>query len=309
MEILLEKFPKKADLVEALGELLCIERPAVYRRIRSDVPFTANEVAIMAAKWNISLDDLVGIYSGQVAFQMSPINYYQPSTQDIINLINVTDRLNELKDMTNSEYFVVCNNLARSLSAGFRTLYKFNVFKWGYEFSNEPNIPFANIVIPQEIQDIVTSYSRNMKDMGTTSIILDHFLFDNLVREILFFHSIMLITDEEKEMLKQDLIALMNYLLEIANTGAFPETKNKVYLYISTLNVNTNYSYMITDKFRVCRIHAFNKYDIMSYNPEMVENFKLWMHMKKRTSVLISEVDEQSRVAFFLKLQSLIESL
>jgi hypothetical protein len=86
MEILLEKFPKKAELVEALHELLHIERPAVYRRMRSEVPFTAGEVAMIASAWNISLDDIMGIYSGKVAFQMFPFNYLNPSKNDIENL-------------------------------------------------------------------------------------------------------------------------------------------------------------------------------------------------------------------------------
>jgi hypothetical protein len=73
--------------------------------------------------------------------------------------------------------------------------------------------------------------------------------------------------------------------------------------------VNTNYSYIYTDNFKVCRIHAFNKYDIISYNLDMIEKFRTWMQMKKRTSILISEVDEKNRIAYFMKLRNLIESL
>jgi hypothetical protein len=205
---------------------------------------------------------------------------------------------------------VVCNNLSRSLAAGFNMLYKFNIFKWGYEFSNDTaNTPFSEIVIPEEVQNIAKQYYRNMKDVTRTYMILDHLLFDNLIDEIRFFHSIMLITDEEKEMIKKDLNNLMNYLSEVASTGCYPETKNKVYLYISTLNVNTNYSYFYSEQVKTCRVHAFNKYDIISYNPEMIETFKTWMQMKKRTSILISEVDEKNRITYFMKLQNLIESL
>jgi hypothetical protein len=310
MGILHEKFPKNTELVEELSTLLHIERAAVYRRVRNDVPFTADEIAKIAASWNISLDDIMGVYLGTVAFQMVPINYINPSEQDIINLQKRVKALETLKESPNSEYMVIANNLSRSLTTGFPSLSKFNIFKWGYEFSNEnTNIPFSQINISEEMQTITKQFYRNMKDAATTSIILDRMLFDNFVNEVLFFHSIMLITDEEKAMIKNDLNELMNYLSEVATSGCFPETNNKVYLYISTLNVNTNYSYIYTDHLKVCRIHAFNKYDIISFNHDMIETFRGWMQKKKRMSVLISEVDERNRIAFFMKLRNLIGSL
>ncbi|MCL1851114.1 MAG: hypothetical protein FWF70_06935 [Bacteroidetes bacterium] len=310
MEVLHEKFPKNNELVEELCTLLCIERPAAYRRIRNDVPFTAGEIAVMAANWGISLDDIVGIYSGKVAFQMVPINYTNPSSQDIINLQNRVRSLEALKEDPNSEYMVITNNLSRSMATGFDMLYKFNIFKWGYEFSNvDANTPLSDIVVSQEIHNIVRQFYQKMKDSVTTNIILDPMLFDNFVSEVLFFHSIMLITDEEKKIIKNELNNLIDYMIEVASTGCFPETKNKVYLYISTLNINTNYSYIYTDRFKVCRIHAFNKYDILSYNPDMIETFKTWMQKKKRTSILISEVDEKNRLVYFQRLRALIDSL
>jgi len=41
----------------------------------------------------------------------------------------------------------------------------------------------------------------------------------------------------------------------------------------------------------------------------MIENFKAWMQMKKRTSIQISEVDERSRIEFFTTQRRLIETL
>ena len=310
MHILHEKFPKNMDLVEELSALLYIERPAVYRRLKNSVSFTANEVAIIAAKWGISLDDILGIYSGKVAFQMMPVNYLQPTKQDLENLNDRVKALENLKKSPNSEFMVVCNNLSRSLASGFNSLYKFNIFKWGYEFATETgNVPFAEMVIPKEVHVVIKQFYSNMKEAATTNIVLDPMLFENFVREVLFFHSIMMLNDEDKEMIKEDLTNLMNYLQDVANTGCFPETNKKVYLYISTLSVNTNYSYVITEQYKICRIHAFNKYDIVSHNSEMVEIFKTWMLMKKRTSILISEVDEKNRVAFFVKLRQLIDTL
>jgi hypothetical protein len=59
----------------------------------------------------------------------------------------------------------------------------------------------------------------------------------------------------------------------------------------------------------MCRVHAFNMYDMISDNQEMLVNFKAWMLKKKRTSIQISEVDEKSRIEFFKRIKQLVDSL
>jgi hypothetical protein len=118
-----------------------------------------------------------------------------------------------------------------------------------------------------------------------------------------------LITEEEKEFIKKDIYALLDYLLEVANKGRFLEINNKVNLYISQINIDTNYSYLYTKSFKTCRIHVFNKYEIYSCDEEIVAQFRTWMQLKKRTSIQISEVDEKSRIEFFTRQRQLVDGL
>ncbi|MCL2289889.1 MAG: hypothetical protein FWC34_04190 [Bacteroidetes bacterium] len=309
MDILLEKYPKKAELVENLMDLLNIEREATYRRLRKEVMFPMYEIVKIAAAWNISIDEIIGVRSQKVCFQMQPMSYLEPSKEDVDFVRKRVQALELLRDSFDSEYMVACNNLSRSLSAGFEILYKFVVFKWSYEYCNSCNETFANIRIPEVLRKEVDKYHRNMKYVTNTSYILDNMLFENLIREIQFFHSILLITDEEKELIRKELHKLLDYLLEIANTGCFPETKNKVQIYVSMLNINTNYSYLYTGKTEMFRIHAFNMYDLINNNPEMIKNCKEWMQKKKRTSIQVSEVDEKTRIEFFTRLRQVVDSL
>ena len=310
INILLTKYPKKTQLAQALMDLLSIEREAVYRRLRKDVMFPADEMVKIASEWNISLDEIIGIHSGKVSFLLQPMNYIDPSDSEMKTFKKRVKSIEHLKTTPNSEYMVIFNNLSRSLSAGFKYIYKFNIFKWAYQYRNDKvNTKYAEIVIPSAVQHEVSNYYSLMKHVKNTSYILEHRIFEYLVRDIHFFHSILLITDEEKELIKQDLHALLDYLLEIANTGCFPETKNKVQLYVSMININTNYSYFDTDKLKTFRVHSFNLHDIYTFNPKMIGLFKGWMQLKKRTSLQISEVDEKSRIEFFMTQRQLVDSL
>ena len=98
-------------------------------------------------------------------------------------------------------------------------------------------------------------------------------------------------------------------MMEIANKGYYPDTQNKVNFYISNLHVDTNYNYVYTPEITLCFIHVFEKYEIYTLNAEMTANFKIWMQLKKRSSIQISEVDIRSRIEYFAKQRKLIDTL
>jgi len=307
MEILSKKYPKKNLLAEALMDLLCIEREAVYRRLRQDVMFTANEIVKIASAWNVSLDKIAN--SDKISFLMQPINYFDPSEEDLKYIRRMIKFIRGLKS-SDSEYMEICNKLPRSLNTGFPHIYKFYMFKWAYQYYNEgENVPYSQTVIPDTMLQIASDYYSAMENVANSHYIFDHNLFNYLVCDIQYFNSIQLITDEEKELIKNDLKTLLNYLSEVASLGYFPATRKNVGIYISQINIDTNYSYFSTKNFNMFRIHAFNKYETHTYDEDAILKFKNWMQLKKRSSVLISAVDEKSRVEFFTKQHQIIDDL
>jgi hypothetical protein len=307
LEVLAEKYPKKVHLTQALMDLLCIEREAVYRRLRKDVSFSVHEIVKIAAAWNLSLDRIGSINSGVIPFQMTPMNFLNPSEQEIQSVQAVIDSINDLKNSPDAEFMDVCNKLPRQFVTGFNYLSQFSLFKWRYQYGCETETtPFGQIQVSDEKRLLTIDYHRAIKRVPTSSFILDHKIFENLISDIKFFCSIRMITEDEKELIKKDLYNLLDYLLEVANRGCYPETQNKVNLYISHLNIDTNYSYVHTPSAKICFVHALGKYEIQSYDSEMVANFKTWMQLKKRTSMQISEVDEKSRIEFFTKQQKML---
>jgi len=310
IEILYKKFPKKSHLTQALIDLLEIEREAVYRRLRKDVIFPAHEVVKIASAWNISLDEVTEINAGQISFQMRPINYVNPSEEETNFIKSIIESIRYQKDSNHVEFMSICNKIPRLLYAGFYYLNKFYLFKMTYlYFSKKEAIPFSQVIIPQEKLQLIEDYYEAIKFVPNTSLIWDHRIFEYLINDIKYFHSIYMITDEEKELIKNDLYTLLDYMQEVANKGCYPETQKKVNLYISQVNIETNYSYVYTSDTNVCFVHAFEKFEILSYNSKMVADFIAWMQLKKRTSIQISEVDERSRIEFFTRQRKLLENI
>ena len=310
IETLYAKYPKRSQLVQALMDLLFIEREAAYRRLRKDVAFSIHEIIEISSAWNISLDEIIDAHSGQVSFRMRRMNYLDPSENELDFLQQIINGIIYLKDSPEAEFMDICNKLPRQLLAGYERLNQFYLFKWKYQYGNENEIvPFSQISISEEQRQLTENYYQAIKYVPNTSFVWDRMIFEYLINDIRYFCSIYLITKEEKELIKKDLKALLDYLLEVASKGYYPETQNKVNLYISQLNVDTNYSYVFTPEANICFVHVFEKYEIHTFDPEMVANFKAWMQLKKRTSVQISEVDEKSRIEFFTKQRQLVDGL
>jgi hypothetical protein len=311
LESLYKKYPQKSQLAEALMDLLSIEREAVYRRLRNDVIFPASEIIKIASSWNISLDNIIGLNKDKMTFQMQFMDYFDLSEKETQFLQEIIRHLDVLIASGNKlEYMEVSNKLPRSLTSGFLQLTRYYMFKWRYQYGSEGGVvPFSRIVLHPRLQQTMSHLHESMRNVANVNYLWDHMLFDYLVFDIQYFHSILLITDEEKELIKQELSNLLDYMEETANKGSFPGAHNKVNLCISRINLDTSYSYVFSESFKISRVHVFSKHEIYTTDPEIATAFKTWMNLKKRSSIQISEVDAKYRIEFFAKQRQLIDSL
>ena len=311
LEALYKKYPQKSQLTEALMDLLSIEREAVYRRLRNDVVFPANEIVKIASSWGISLDEILGIDSPRVqSFKLFMLQYTNPTKQELDSIQQAINFIDVFSTTPNAELMDVSNALPRSLITGFPLLVRYYIFKWVYQYDNEDNVlPFSQVVYFEKIRQMGLAYHEKIKKIPTVNYIWDFMLFDYLISDIKYFISIYLITEDEKQLLKNELYALLDYMSEVSSKGCFPETGNTVNLYISQINIDTNYNYFYSDTIKICRIRAFVSYELASSNEEMATNFRNWMNLKKRSSINISGVDERSRVEFFMRQRQLVDGL
>jgi hypothetical protein len=311
LDTLYEKYPKKTQLVQELMNILSIEKEAAYRRLRKDVIFPFHEVIKIASAWDISLDQLVNSNFRKTPFVMSRMNYLVPTKSEFLFMQDRIQFLDTIKGQLDTEYVEVCNVLPKALLTGFPLLYQFSLFKWAYKYGCNlgEEGTFSEIILPENMQKLLPKHFRGMKNVASVSFICDHILLKNLIHDIRYFHSIRMVTDDEKELIKQELYAMAEYLEEVVGSGYYPETGNKVNLYISQIHVETNYSFLYTKNLGICRIHVFNKHDIYTYDTQMIDSFKTWVQLQKNSSILISTVDKRSRIDFFTNQRQLIDNL
>jgi hypothetical protein len=170
----------------------------------------------------------------------------------------------------------VSNKLPRQFRAGYRHLNQFFQFKWIYQYGNiQKPIPYSKINTSEEMILLTADYFKAIKNIPQSTFIFDYFLFEYLTHSIQYYYESNMITDEEKALIKNDLYALLDDLWEITKDGFYPETQNKVNLYISQLNISTNYSYTFTSQV---------KYVMFTYliNMRFIPMMLKWLQVSKR---------------------------
>ena len=159
IEILYKKYPKKNQLTEALMDLLCLEREAVYRRLRQDVTFPADEVIKIAAEWNISLNDIIGTNSNQIFFKVYLWNYLNPSDEELNYMRFLVEDSEYTRTFSEMECMEISNRLPRMLTSGFSYLNRFHLLKWMYQYTDEKNLPFSKIAFHEKVAKLSSDFS------------------------------------------------------------------------------------------------------------------------------------------------------
>jgi hypothetical protein len=307
-----KKIPQNSKLVNTLVDILFIEKEAVYRRLRREVPFTFQEIAIIAKKLGISLDNIIGVgvnTDKSRPFQLKLTEYLDPNETDYSMINEYIDIFRQTKNEENSETAVISNILPQTLYSGFDYISKFYIFKWHYLYYNEKVKPFHETIVPDKVMKLFMDAFIESKNIQSSYFILDSQIFKSLVNDIKYYNSIRLITKEDILKIKEELNYFLDYLETMTINGYFKETGNQVRLYISEVNIETNYSYLLTQKYNLSLIWTFILTSVASLDGEAFIKMKSWFQSIIRTSTLITITGEKQRIVFFEKQREIISEL
>ena len=74
--------PNHLSMVDAIAEILNISYDSVYRRIRGEKPISLDELKILCARFNLSLDQVLQLNTESVVFNAPGINGESPDFFD-----------------------------------------------------------------------------------------------------------------------------------------------------------------------------------------------------------------------------------
>ncbi|MDR2476122.1 MAG: hypothetical protein LBD45_09740 [Bacteroidales bacterium] len=299
IRILRKKIPERGKLICFLSNLLHIEKEAVYRRLRYSVPFTFQEISTIVKEMNISLDHHLEIASTKKTFQISLFDYKSPSDIDYAILSDFVELLKAGADDPNSEYGYVSNVLPLSLTIAYPYILRFYLLKWMYQFGDpEVALPFSHVYPTPQLTTIVNSFLEVTALFGYFYYIWDELTLVYLLNDISYFSRIRLIAPQEIELIKSDILQMLDDLEKTAISGMSPKGKRH-HLYISNLNFESNYTRIITGENKFIQIRSFAVNNVILRDEQYFEKMSQWFFSLKKSSILISGSGEMQRIHFF----------
>lgn len=297
----LKNIPKNIKPVIYLMELLDLSRESVYRRIRKDIPFSMDELTKLALTLDFSLDEIVeGSKRERIFFDLGLKN---PSNSvDSFSSVfqEYSSYINSLSKAKSSSVFMALNCVYPLFTVFFADLFKFNYFKWLVE--TQDNIPknyFSNLVLPQELTALQQKITEEIKGTRNVAIILSPNISLSVIKDIQYYYQRKLINKEDLEILRIDLLKMMDFAEDVARTGRLDGENSQIDIYISIPYINSNTIYMEYDD--VSEVH----YWIYPTNPMIIRNSEInniqkkWFLSLKKSSTLITQSNEILQADFF----------
>lgn len=310
IEEIMKHLPPKTTPAKALAEILNMQKEAVYRRLRLEVPFTFHEVARITGALGISLDHLVESSEPDTcSMQLKVVEYANPLEVDYVVLEQFLGAIMQVKQDKDSHVCFSCSTLPMALYLNYEAITRFYLFKWVYMCGTSLETKrFDEIDISSRLRTLQTDVARESFGINESTFILDNMVLANLVNDIKFFASIGLLSPKDVAALKAEIALFIADLERYACKGHF-DTGKKFNLFISNINFETCYTYCESENYHVSIVQAFVLNGLGTKNQRTFNMVKHWMQSLKRVSVQISESGEQNRIRYFNTQKEILKEL
>ncbi|MCD8260209.1 MAG: hypothetical protein LUD15_00840 [Bacteroides sp.] len=314
IDTLRKKIPNKKELISTLVGILCIEKEAVYRRLRGDIQFSFEEIIKLTQTFNISLDNMISLgiaYEKLYPARIADIDFLNPGELDYANLTDFIQHLRRIRHSLVSEIGIITNSLPQLLYVNYDSIFRFfllrNLYRSGIVAKNQR---YADLEIDPGMITYNRKYQECLKYSRHTSVIWDRRMFRFLVDDINYFLSIRLITPQEVKVLRDDLLRFIEETEKLAARGYFRTPECKVEFYVSGLVVRANQAYIkIEEDFVLSLMEWFSLIDTSTQDIHIYNRMKTLFNSMKRSSVLISESSETQRILFFRQQREIVQQL
>ncbi len=309
-----QQITKENNLATTLMDILSIGKEAVYRRLRGDVPFTFEEVAKVALRLGVSLDQIIGeskLFSEgkwavtNVESLFSSLIYTQQYMERLKLLFKTFD---EMQDYPQAVIRCATNHIPYRFTFLYEKLTIFRRYRWMYLSQGvNPDYRLSDVSEPPEIQEYQKQLVDCIQHVPEVLYILDRNIFYILIKDINYFVNRGLISKTELAQLKEELLDLLDSMKKITATGKPLDGKTKMDIYLSDITVDATYMHIEYGSVEHSFFWLYFIDYISFYNSKICQKQKSWIELLKRYSTHITQTGELQRFEFFKKQQELIE--
>lgn len=165
LELIFERYQRKADAVEDMAQVLSLGKDAVYRRVRLETSITPDEMATLAKHYKLSLDELIYKNTETFFFTFNALTRTVHGFEDFLG--SVYADIHMLSHIPDALIYYASGEIPIFYYCFYPELISFKLYIWGKTIWDIPYIrsqPYSIDLIPfpsyQLSQDIVNLYRR-----------------------------------------------------------------------------------------------------------------------------------------------------
>lgn len=313
-----EQLPDHVSMVDEIAELLEISNDSAYRRIRGEKSLSLHEVQKLAARFHISLDDLIGNPSNSVTFRtnfLEEVNFtFVDWMKDVLHFARETSKV------ADAEVIFILNELNIYHVVEVPEVCAFKLFFWSksnLDFPGHRDLKFSVNHLDNEALRLVDEISRHYVKIKTIEFTTGESL-NSILKQILFYSEAGYFQSQEDAIILCDKLhelvdhqkrqAEMGFKFSIkadhphGERGNFQLYHNDIILADNTILVkagDTRATYLTNNAINL----------IVSYDREYFNYNYAWGRNLLAKSVPISGTAEKERNRFFRTLHEKIDSV
>lgn len=299
-------------IVSRLEDILNIGQQSIYRRLRGEIPFTFEETMKIALNLSFSLDEIIGKYHPKGTFlnMESYLKEEMDFTEVYEDFISKSvDLIHKVGNASDSILITARNKFPPSLLLRFENLTRFKFFKVRHlQEENAFNLPFSEIELTSGNKESMKKYLYNYRQINKIELILDNNTLLSFIKEITYFYKRHLISESDLNQLQSELFELVDYMEKIMLNKKI-DSGAEVSVYISTFNIETNYSYLQYDEKQLVRFWVYAEIPMVISDPKICEMQREWLESLKKYSTLITGSNELQRIQYLNRQREYIKNI
>ncbi|GHT83809.1 hypothetical protein FACS18947_0160 [Bacteroidia bacterium] len=305
---IIQKLPEGKSPVSYLMELLHIGKETAYRRLKGQIYFTFEEIAVIANDLDFSLDKIIG------QKDWSCILFDMPDTTDFsdlfVNLLKYDIKI--MKDLNNAKdsKTIVQINTLPLVYFPFKHLFKFEYYQYLHSQGDSFfDIKFSDVIISPELEQLHQEAVYHFSHLKNITCIVDDGVFVNIVKSIQYYYQRNLISDEDYSLFRKELIDLLTLIEKITRTGVNDFGTNYS-VYISLFHIDNNCFYHEYDGNFITQIRLSpNNSIVIKDNITMNKIQKKWLETRIKYAILITKSNDMLQYEIKKELFNYINSL
>jgi len=296
--------------VNRLVKILSMSRETAYRRIRNQIPFSVDEVVVIAKHFNLSLDKLLDLKS-EDSFSNKNFNV-EREPEDIYSGL-IGDDIEIMEKLLASKNVKITAALN---SMPFRFLPHKSLFKLDYchYLHSVGKISlvttcFSDIEVPTVIDDLHEKSIACFNRLNNITCIVDNMLFSGIIKKIQYYHRLKFISDEDLQHLQSEMFELLKAYENLLRNGKNSAGSNYTFYY-SFFNFESNIIFYEYDDNSLLQIWVYPESPILIKNNNQVNTIqKRWIDSKIRNSILITKSADANQIEMIRDVYHQIEEL